>query len=76
MPLLSTIKSLVGRRSSAQPPVSDQSDEVPASESSVPSSSGNGRGKQLELKNSIARGAAEGTARETVRRFFEQLLGD
>lgn len=66
MSLLNKIKSSLGRRHPVQPPVSD----LP--ETSAPD---NGRGDS-GLKNSVARGAAEGTARETTRKFFEQLLGD
>lgn len=76
MSLFSKIKSLLGRGSSARPPVSDQGEATPVSEPPAIPPHGNGRDGDSGLKNSIARGAAEGTARETVRKFFEELLGD
>jgi hypothetical protein len=68
MSLLNKIKSLFGRGSSAQPPANPVSDHPGTPQSGNEEGSG--------LKNSIARGAAEGTARETVRKLFEESLGN
>ncbi|MFF4534521.1 hypothetical protein ACFY1P_35310 [Streptomyces sp. NPDC001407] len=77
MSLFGKIKGLLGHRSQVQPPVGLAVDQTPANEPPVtPPSSGNNRSEDAGLKNSVARGAAEGAAREAVRNLLEILLGD
>ncbi|MGW5868301.1 hypothetical protein ACWFRJ_39850 [Streptomyces sp. NPDC055239] len=79
MSLLNRIKFLLGGGSSAQSPVSPdggQSAERPVGELPAAPPPGTARSEGAGLKNSIARGAAEGTAREAVRKIFEVFLDD
>ncbi|MGQ4344007.1 hypothetical protein [Streptomyces sp. SAS_275] len=77
MSLLSKIARLFDRGSYAQPPVSPgegRGAEAPANERPLTGPTGSTRGEGSRLKNPIARGAAEGTAREVVRKLFEEFL--
>lgn len=76
MSLFSKIKSLLGRQTPAQPPVGPATDHGDETQVSAPPATGTTCGKDSGLKNSIARGAAEGTVRETLRKFFEELLDE
>lgn len=76
MSLLNKIKNLLSRRRPAQTPDNDHGDGTPVSEVPAAPALVNSRDEGSGLKNSIARGAAEGAARETVRKFFEELFND
>ncbi|WP_327667999.1 MULTISPECIES: hypothetical protein [unclassified Streptomyces] len=78
MSLFSKIKNFLGRGASARPPVGDQRGETPAGEApaALPPSSGRGPDSDSGLKNSIVRGVVEGAARETARKFLEEVLGN
>jgi hypothetical protein len=73
--LLNKIKRLLGRRP-AQPPASDRSDETPVGEPPTTPATGNGRGEGPGLKGAIARGAAEGGVRESLRVLFDKFCDE
>lgn len=73
MPLLSKIKNALRRRP-AQSPAGDRN-ETPASGGSA-APAGEDRSESTGLRNAIARGVAEGAAREAARKLFEGFFGD
>ncbi|KIZ19806.1 hypothetical protein [Streptomyces natalensis] len=76
---LDKIKSLFGRRH-AQTPDSDRgnanSDDKQAAESAAAGLPDKPRAEGSSRWNAVARGAAEGAARETVRIIFEEFFND
>lgn len=70
---LNKITSALSRRRPAQPPTGDRSEETPVGEGPA-APVDEAHGASSGLRNSIARGAAEGIARETVRKIFETLF--
>ncbi|MER6179780.1 hypothetical protein [Streptomyces sp. NPDC001652] len=62
------------RRRPVQSPIGDQGNEPPVNKVAAAPTAADCRDEGTGLKNSIARGAAEGTAREMVRKFFEEFL--
>ncbi|MCX4826458.1 hypothetical protein OG883_43245 [Streptomyces sp. NBC_01142] len=73
MSLLDKIKTLFRRRPAQTP--DPESGNATAGNDQAAAPSGTGQ-PASSLENSIARGAAEGTAREVVRKFLEELFID
>ncbi|TGB05581.1 hypothetical protein [Streptomyces sp. MZ04] len=75
MSLFTKIKNLLTQLRPARTPEPARGDEAVATEApATPAPSINHGGGDLGLKGAVARGAAEGTARESLRQIIEGLF--